>query len=68
MAFLVPLLCLSLFAQASHFRYGSITYQTGGASNRVVQFKVSEAWLQSERGLARRFVRHSADAGPGRAG
>jgi len=44
MVLLVPLLCLSLFAHASHFRYGSITYQTGGASNRVVQFKVSEAW------------------------
>ena len=43
-ALLVPLLCLSLFAQASHFRYGSITYQTGGANDRVVQFKVSEAW------------------------
>ena len=43
-ALLVPLLCLSLFAQASHFRYGSISYQTGGANDRVVQFKVSEAW------------------------
>ena len=44
MALAVPLLCLSLFAQASHFRYGSITYQTNGANNRDVTFKVSEAW------------------------
>jgi hypothetical protein len=41
---LVSLLCMSLIAQASHFRYGSITYQTSGANNRVVTFKVSEAW------------------------
>ena len=45
-ALLVPLLCLSLFAQASHFRYGSLSYQTGGANNRVVAFKISEAFRE----------------------
>ena len=42
MALAVPLLCASMMAQATHFRYGSLTYQTtGGNGNRDVQFKIS---------------------------
>jgi len=44
-ALLVPLLCLGFFAQAQrYFTYGSISYQTSGAGNLQVQFKVSEAF------------------------
>ncbi|MBO2008270.1 cadherin-like domain-containing protein [Hymenobacter negativus] len=44
MALLVPLLCLSMMVQASHFRFGSITYQTTGGNNLTAQIRVTEAW------------------------
>jgi hypothetical protein len=47
LAFLLPLLLMSMMAQATHFRYGSLTYQTGGVSNRVVQFKLSVAYREN---------------------
>jgi len=44
LALAVPLLGFSMLAEASHFRYGSLSYQTSGASNRVVSFKLNEAF------------------------
>ena len=43
---LVPLLAMSLAANASHFRYGSLSYQTSGATNRAVSFKLNEAFRE----------------------
>jgi hypothetical protein len=46
MVLLMSLLCISMLAQATHFRYGSLTYQTSGATNRTVQFKLSVAYRE----------------------
>ncbi|WP_460548072.1 hypothetical protein, partial [Hymenobacter daeguensis] len=44
LALAVPLLGFSMLAEASHFRFGSITFQTNGATNRDVTIRVTEAW------------------------
>ena len=44
MALAVPLLCAGLAAQASHFRFGSITFQTTGGNNLTTTIRVTEAW------------------------
>jgi hypothetical protein len=46
---LLPLLLLSVLAQATHFRYGSITWRTvtTDAAKRTVQIKVSESFRRS---------------------
>lgn len=46
---LVLLLSLAATAQASHFRYGSLTWRTvqSDPTQRTVEFKVSQAWRRS---------------------
>ena len=44
LALLVPLLGASLLAEASHFRFGSITYRTEGTGNITARIKMTQSF------------------------